>query len=243
MEGNDQVDMGKIREKIAKLMALGEDARGNTFESEAAMRQAAKLMAKYAIDAAEIQSRTGGAPVYNWTEVVVPLSTKRWVKNVVGWFSSLAVCVAKFTDCKAVFVTHPVYGRSIVFRGDAVDTLYAEYLLGHLRDTVQRQSAAFAGRRANKEAFRVGMVGKIGERMRQIKAEAAEAAQVDSGGFAMAIVNNKLAKRDERFGVAKYSTTKRTISPRGAADGSEAGNHVGFGRGVGRSNLALSHTG
>lgn len=48
----------RIRARVAKLMALGKDRAASEQEAETALRQAAKLMAKYAINASEIPDGT-----------------------------------------------------------------------------------------------------------------------------------------------------------------------------------------
>lgn len=46
--------MDSIQDKIAKLMAMATDGRGNETESETALRMAQALMTKHGIDAARL---------------------------------------------------------------------------------------------------------------------------------------------------------------------------------------------
>lgn len=230
-----------IRDKIAHLMAMGQDERTNQFEAEAALRQAEKLMRKHAIDAAEIQARTGTKPVYNWQRIMVPANNPP-AKNCVGWFSSLGCAVAKFTDCAAAWKRSVEHGMCIELRGDAVDVAYAVYLLKHLRDATRAESSRFAGSRREREDFRVAMVSRISVRMAALKREQREAlreAEQHSTGSALVVVDNKIALRDAALGAPKYGTSIRRGSDHFAANaGAAAGNRVGFGRPVGRDSYA-----
>lgn len=223
----------EIRAKIAKLMALGQDPAANQFEAEAAMRQAEKLMRKHAIDAAEIQARTGTKPVYDWQRVLVPASVPKPATTCIGWFGSLAIAVALFTDTAAAWRRHPAHGMCIELRGDATDVAYGVYLLKHLRDCVRRDAGAFAGTRRECESFRIEMVNQIGRRMRDLKAEQEAALREAVSGTALVVVDSKIALRDEAMGKPKYGHSTRRAA--GAdlyarAAGRAAGEAVGFGR-------------
>lgn len=236
-------NLADIRAKIAHLMAMGNDERTNQFEAEAALRQAEKLMRKHAIDAAEIQARTGTKPVYNWQRVSVPASVPRPATVCIGWFGSLAVAVAKFTDCAAAWKRHEQYGWCIELRGDAVDVAYGVYLLKHLRDSARRDSANFAGNRREREDFRIAMIGRISQRMETLKREqhAALRQAEHATGSALVVVNTKIALRDAAMGKPSYGTQSRRGSDDFArAAGHAAGDRVGFGRPVEHSTRALA---
>lgn len=64
--------MDNPKDKIAKLLAMANDGRGNEFEAEAALRQAEKLMRKHGIEAGELADHTGTKPIYKWHTVSVP---------------------------------------------------------------------------------------------------------------------------------------------------------------------------
>lgn len=235
----------EIRAKIAKLMALGNDEGANQFEAEAALRQAEKLMRKHAIDAADIQARTGTKPVYDWQKVLVPASIPG-ATTCIGWFGSLAIAVAVFTDCAAGWRRYPQFGMCIELRGDAMDVGYACYLLKHLRDAVRRDSAAFVGNRREREDFRLAMIERIKERTASLKAEQRaafqEAAQHGTGS-ALVVVDNKIALRDEAMGKPKYGQRKVRVGDLYARSaGAAAGDRVGFGRPVGHTpTAAIDH--
>lgn len=228
-------DTAAIRDKIAKLMALGQDLRANEFEAEAALRQAEKLMRAHAIDAAEIQARTGAKPAYNWQRVLIPCNPQTPGASCIGWFGSLAVAVATFTDCAAAWKRHPHYGMCIELRGDVADTGFAAYLLKHLRDDTRRESGKFAGSRRERESFRVAMVNRIAERVRELKRQQRDALRetATNCGSALVVVNNKIAERNAEFGAPSYGATRRRHGSAYAyGAGRAAGDRVGFGRPV-----------
>lgn len=244
-----------IKEKIAKLMAMAKDSRGNEFECEAALRQATKLMRLHNIDLAEISARTGTKPVYNWSTVNVPLNPKVPQSTTSTWIGSLAVGVAKLTDCKASYNMLAEHGMCIKLEGDAIDVQYAVYLLKHLRDTIRATSASapFATK-ADRETFRRAMVSRLCERMTAMRAESdAELRQSktmnEAGNViqntALVLVSQKIALRDAEFGKAQYKsgTGRRYADHNAASAGRNAGDRVGFGRPVGSSGVTkrLSH--
>lgn len=237
-------DTQDIKEKIAKLMAMAKDDRGNEFECEAALRQATKLMRLHNIDLAEISARTGTKLVYNWSTVNVPLNPKTPQSTTSMWIGSLAVGIAQLTDCKASYNDlKGQFGMCIKLEGDAIDVQYAVYLLKHLRDTIRATSAAapFATK-ADRETFRRAMVSRLCERMQAMRAESdaeLRRTELTSGGTALVLVSQKIALRDAQFGKARYSHkgSSRYASHSTASAGRSAADKVGFGRPVGSSGI------
>lgn len=224
----------EAKAKIAKLMALGTHETTNENEAEAALRQAAFLMRKHAIEQAELADATGAAATFEWATVHIPLDPARPVTGTIGWLGSLAVGIAEFTDTKASYSLKVPYGMCMTFQGEAVDVEYAAYLAKHLRDTIRRMSAEYKGRRADRELFRAGMVSRLRERMREYTAQRRADLQATptATGTAIAIVNRKLAERDSLFGKMKVVKKRRTTSGSAFAldCGRAAGDKVGFGR-------------
>lgn len=225
------IDQDNVRAKIAKLMALGQDPAANEFEAEAAMRQAEKLMRKFAIDAAEIVA-AGKAPKYDWQRICVPARAPVPVTTAVKWFGTLCVGIAKFTDCAASWKRTRDHGMCIEFRGDYADLMFAVYLAKHLRDCVRRDSQKFAGTRREREDFRHAMVSRIYQRMEMLKQEQRADLNKAACGNALVVVDNKIALRDEAFGQKpKYGSSGRRSSDSFAREaGRAAGDKVGFGR-------------
>ena len=222
------------RAKIEKLMAMANDGRGNEFEAEAALRQAEKLMRKHGIDAAELQDRTGAAPVYSWGAILVPAGAPKPVSTAVGWLGTIGVGIAKFTDTIVRWERHPLYGMCLSFRGDAFDVEFAVWLAKHLRDDARRQSAAFFGSRTEREDFRRAYAGRIHERMAQAARERREAFKTAGTGTALVVVDNKLALRDAHFGGGNEfcNGRGRRYNPYAREAGRAAGDRAGINRPV-----------
>lgn len=239
-------DIESIKEKVAKLMALGQDPGANQFEAEAALRQASALMRKHNIELAEIAERSGQKPVYNWRTVLVPASATPTRQTVV-WVGQLAAGIARFTDCKAEWKYGSQYGWCIAFSGDSVDVEYAVYLAKHLRDTVRAQSSVYSGGRADRETFRRAMVGRLVQRMSMLARETKEEmkAAAATGSTALVLVDRKIALRDEHFGAMKTRTAgSRQSNYSAAAAGTRAGDKVNFNRPLGhQAKSALPHVG
>lgn len=239
-------DQEAVRAKIAKLMALAQDAGANQFEAEAAMRQAEKLMRLHAIEAADIQAATGKKPQYDWARVLVPARVPVPVTTAVTWFGSLAVAVAKFTDTAAAWKRTAEHGMCIELRGDSCDLGYAVYLQKHLRDAIRHDSNKFAGTRREREDFRRAMVGRIAERLQALKREQREAMEkvATATSNALVIITSKIALRDEFFGHKPRYTSggNRHYDNYALGAGRAAGDKVGFGRPIGQSTTrALEH--
>jgi len=227
----------EAKAKIAKLMALGTHGATNENEAEAALRQAAALMRKHAIEEAELADARGAAQVFEWSSVSIPLDPRNPVRNAIGWLGTLAVGIANFTDTKASYVMRPPWGMCARFEGEAIDVEYAGYLMKHLRDTIRRMSAEYklASTRGHREDYRRGMVDRLIQRMERYKRETNDALRqhATAEGSALVVLDRKIAERDARFGPPEYHT--RSTSVRNAfheLSGQRDANNVGFGRPV-----------
>lgn len=258
--------MDDVKTKIAKLMAMAQDGRGNEFEMEAALRQAQKLMLRHGIDIAEIAAASGQAPRYDWVTVNVPAGAPHPVSSSPLWFGFLITAIAEFTDCHIAYKRIQGHGICAAFSGDNSDVQYAVWICKHLRDTIRAMSARYPGDRADRETFRKGMVRRLSERMAALRKEAREemkaaetaaateyaAAKIAghlSGGVnqpaassALALVDNKIALRNEQFGRQRTKTTRVNSGNSAARQaGAAAGDRVGFGRPIGQVRAAMSH--
>lgn len=228
--------MSDIKDRIAKLMALANDGRGNEFEAEAALRQAEKLMRKHGIDAAELQDRTGAKPVYEWSTVLVPAGAPQPVSTSPLWFGILISAIGKFADCKVSYKREPGHGICAAFSGDATDVQYAVWLCKHLRDDCRYQASQFQGDRAERESFRKAYASRISERMNALLRERKQAMEAikTTTGTALMVIDQKLALRDAQFGAQTYGRARSySARPRGYEAGRSAGDRAGFGRPVG----------
>lgn len=232
-----------IKQKIERLLAMGQDSRTNKFEAEAALRQAESMMRKHAIDRATIRARTGQAPVYNWRTVIIPASNPP-ARNVITWIGMLGMAVSEFTDTLSVWVRHPEHGTCIQFQGDEPDTIMAAYLMKHLRDSTRAESARHPGSRSSRETFRRSMAARLQERVQALKAERAASLAEDAPGEgnALVAVNNKLTERDKQFKNHGYTTSaqRRKRDDHAAQAGRSAGDRVGLNTPVTHQHAALN---
>jgi hypothetical protein len=230
------MDKETAKEKVAKLMAMATDGRGNAFEAEAAMRQAQKLMQKFGIDAAELYARTGEKPVYKWDVGFVVPSKRGPVKTLPLWFQLLATGVGIFTDCRVVGARETNLGVGIRFEGDETDVAYAMWLCEHLRDDCQYQSTlGFSGEPDEQKSFRKAYAIRVQMRMKAMVAERRQAfeAHKTSTGTALVVVDQKLVERDLVFGEQKFKQSRGIrLRQDGASAGDEAGRRANFSRPV-----------
>ena len=224
-----------IKAKIARLMAMGTHERSNQFEAEAALRQAAALMRKHAIEQSELADATGTGPRFDWITVDVAPDPKGNTKTAVLWIGTLAVSIAGFTDVKALWAGHPQRGMTVRFQGEATDVHYAVWLLEHLARCVRHDAGAYVGTRRERESFRRAMVARIGQRMKEIKQQQREDMRASvSESRALVLVDRKIALRDEQFGAMKVHErrSRRPADLHAMLAGQVAGERVGFGRPV-----------
>lgn len=238
--------MDSVKDKIAKLMAMATDGRGNEFEAEAAMRLAERLMRKHGIEVAELAGRTGQKPVYDWSTVNVP-ADKVPLRSIPRWLGVISYGIARFTDTMVSVHWMPVHGICLRFQGDAIDVQYAVWLAKHLRDDCRRQSAAFQATynvRREREDFRFGYAGRVQDRLMTLRRERDEALKtevVTSTSNALVVVNQKIALRDAEFGRQQVrNTSRRHSSAHARSSGRAAGDRVGLGRPLGGGSKLLS---
>lgn len=236
-------DLESVKEKVAKLMAMGTDGRGNEFEAEIALRQAEALMRKHGIDVAMLQDSTGAKPIYNWKSVHVPVHPKRAVKDAPLWFGWILVGVGRFTDTKVAYAAAAPHGLCAKFAGDEVDVEFAVYLCKHLRDECRNLSSLLTGA-VERETFRRGYASRVRSRMTNMRRErdAALREAVTSTGTALVVVEDKLALRDEQFGKQEYGRGGRAGIGGGSSNafaaGRAAGDRASFARPVGHTSQA-----
>lgn len=228
-------DREAIKAKIAKLMAMAIDGRGNEYEAEAAMRHAEKLMRKHRIEIAEVQEREGRKPVYNWSTVSVPAGAPRKLRTHPTWFNMLTFGIGIFTDVKVILSFHSEHGAVVKYQGDAIDVEYAVWLTKFLRDEIRNQSAVFDGDRVQKNSFRNAFASRVQSRMRDmVKERNEELTKIElksSNSTALTVVNDKIAQRDAEFGKPPKGKNVRFAKYFGGYEaGIRAGDNVRFDR-------------
>lgn len=151
--------------RIRALMAKTTDNGCTEAEAAAAAAAVDRLLATYEIDLDEVMVRE---------QEIVKLVVKIDGHDVK--FSGRRV--AEFTDCRA-WAT----GGDLVFLGFKVDTEIAEYLIQLFRRSIDREVSDYtmfnsdydeadrAGKQAMLTGFRMGMAGRLGERLTELKSK------------------------------------------------------------------------
>ena len=219
-------------------MAVAMDERGNGNEAERALAQAEALIRKFGIEQAEIAS-TEAESVFDWAEAFHAYGPpKNPAKSCPRWFQIVSTGVATFTDTIVRLQYHPEQGYGVGFYGDRADTLFAQWLVGYLKDSVwkalyrtRKDHPEWTGIEA--EDFRKAMAVRLSNRMRDLRrerdAEFAAAPHSQGAGTALVLVTDKLARRDVEFGAPKYKTSSVQVRDRTAAHkGLQAGDQIGF---------------
>lgn len=208
----EQEKLESAKLKVAKLLRLGQDGAASENEAETALRQAEALMRKYGIDRSQVL-KEGGQIEYKWESGYYDFGRDgQPVKKNPIWYQWLIVAIANFTDTIAYNSWDHARGCALVkFAGELEDVVLALWFAEYLKDAVRRGTRnANMGSSAGREAFRKAMSLRLCARMRQMREERT---RVFSTSTALVVVSDKLTKRDEHFGKAKYKTGKAvTIS-------------------------------
>lgn len=228
--------MDNVKDKINKLLAMANDARGNEHENEIAMRMAERLMREHNIEVADLEATTGKQTVYTWRSITIPVGEKAkpcaWHPL---WTGFLGTGVAAFTDCKVERENDPTYMCCMKFLGDETDIEYAAWLFKKLRDFGYAESQSVPGNQ--RETFRKAYAIRLCQRMRELRAErdAAMREAVTQTGTALMVVQNKLALRDAEFGKQRIRNTRVKYASQGFREGKSAADRATFNRPIGNS--------
>lgn len=234
----------RLLDKIRKLRNLGADARGNEHETEAALRQAAALMAQHAIAEAELDMRDldAGAVIMGECDVRPDGCTheqaqarmRKPMKDLPGWAGTLAVGCAQFCDCQVIGAWDRVAGRVLRFQGEKGDVTTARWLFGVLIASINNaQAASHYHGRSDATAFRSGAAGTLQVRLKRLaeerKATLRQAAV--SGSRALVVVDRKRELIAAHFKVAKYGKGRAREFTSARAAGQVAGGRMNIPQG------------
>ena len=215
--------MDNIKDKIAKLLATGQDDRGNESESETAMRLAEKLMRKHNISLSEVMERTGKLPDFE-----LGIKNIRIGKNIPKWLSIMSSGIGLFTDTRASLIHFGSYNY-VRFSGELNDLEYAEFLFHHLQSHCNKEAKSAKLGRSLSNSFRIGYAAKIQSRMTQYRNERSA---VKSGGTALAVINHKLQLVEQKYGQQHYRSSSIKLDTGAYAQGKAAGDRATFGKQV-----------
>lgn len=208
----------RMLEKVRKLLAMGTDSRGNSNESETAMRQANKLMAEFGIEESEIDMQALDRDELVYGEVPVnldgmPAGTGKAYTQVPAYIGILSLGVAIFTDTIAVNRRGPDNRISLVYRGEKGDVILAKWLFCTLvKDIRLEQVLSGFTTREHANSFRTACASTLQGRMKALRAErqAMYQSAAATGNRALVVLDRKQEKMKSLFG--EQSTKKATTS-------------------------------
>lgn len=201
------MDLNKVKERIAKLLAMAEN-NGNEHEAARAADRARRLMDQYQLDRMDVEQSASdfGYEYAGESYAFQP----RWK----GW---LATAVAKFNDCQCRLVVAPSNGVRVRYRtrweGYAEDVTLClamfEYFTAVIENATSKDQLARGYTRYNarvgtifKEYMTTTLSVRLGELMTQREAET----PVTSSGTGLAVY--KANQVEAQFGAVKYTPQK-----------------------------------
>jgi len=208
--------------KLRKLLAMGQDGRGNENEAETALRQAEALMRKHGLELSDVN--TAADIGYDFHRELMEL--EHGVKVPI-WINLLAAGIESFTDT----VFHIVQIRApyadnlkvqrVLFCGVREDVMLASWLLRYLMEAIDKER-----KRDNVgvhvDTYRKAAAGSLQRRMFVLREERNVAFQAGTG-TALVVVDQKKAAVSEKFGSSK----QQEIVSKGASDIAAKGRAAG----------------
>lgn len=211
--------------RIAKLLAIANDGRGDPNEAAAAARMAESIMRKFQIEHADVISielNKGAAESFADEDVGSSLNPEGYSKESSGWSGILAVAVAKLHDCQARFVRTAKHGKTLRFSGYAADAQMARFTYCYLVSQMAQATKLYQREcgynvRATSEAFRRGFNSSLCELLKKALLDKQAAMQAESTSRGLVIVKaNAVAKH---FGAVKYRSAGGYSTRQGDAFG------------------------
>lgn len=201
------MDLNKVKERIAKLLAMAEN-NGNEHEAAQAAARARKLMDQYQLDRMDVEQAASdfGYEYAGESYAFMP-----------RWKSWLATAVAKFNDCQARLVRAPSGGHKPRYRirweGYAEDVTLClamfEYFTAVIETATSKDQLYRGYTRYNARVgtiFKEYMTSTLTERLRALMAQREAEAPVTSTGTGLAVYKaNQVAAQ---FGEAVYKQQK-----------------------------------
>jgi hypothetical protein len=224
--------------RIAKLLAIAQDGRGDPNEAAAAARMAESIMRKYQIEHADLISvelNKGAAESFADEDVGSSLDPEGKSKESSGWSGILAVAVAKLHDCQARFVRTAKHGKTLRFSGYAADAQMARFTYCYLVSQMVQATKAYQREcsynvRAESEAFRRGFNTSVCKLLADARRAKLAEMQSESASRGLVVLkDNAVAKH---FGDIRYRSagSYRTRQGDAYSSGREQGSRVDVNR-------------
>lgn len=244
---NTSENLAGVMRRIAKLLAIAEDSRGDPNECAAAARMAESVMRKYQIDHAYVigaELQRGGDDAFGSEDVGSTLNPEGYSHDSSGFAGILAVAVALLHDCQVRYTRTEKHGKTIRFSGYTGDAQMCRFTYIYLVDQMVRAAGAYrktpegkwAGR-AGAEAFRRGFNSAVVKLLHDATRAKAADMQVASTSRDLVIVKSTAVAK--HFGDIKYRKSAGHFTKQGEAysRGRDEGSKVDVGR------RGISHSG
>lgn len=221
-------DRKKILDRIRKLLRMADDVSSPN-EAAIAARRAMHLMTEHNLSNADVV--TAGMTAEDFEAHHHGPAYRAFPLHL----SSLAVGVARYTDCRARFDWKAgTVLKQIVFEGEVGDLEVCKYLWTYLSRTVdrlcKRSGVTYVGPRTS---FKKGCVHEICNTLARMKREDAATDKVESDGKSVILLDKKELMMNTKFGLVKYSKGRQSVSDGRAYEaGGEAGRGVSIRKGV-----------
>lgn len=203
-------DMNRITDKIRKLLAMANDARGNEQERDTALRQAYALLVKHNLDMADVEASAHEAEDPRIKNEFESWSQK-WAKGIFHSMAKLFFCTyyssrkINATKCRHVFV-----GRS----GNATTAaLMGEYIVTSILRECRRNYVHNLA--PESRSFAIGAADRIWQRVVQLTAQTQAEA---SPGTALVLVDLYKAEANANEAFIKEQGTELVVKKTRQAD-------------------------
>lgn len=203
---NENIDLAKIKDRIAKLLRMAADS-SSPEEAAIAAGRARSMMDKYQIDAMDVSSLN---------EVFLSKNASMMLKNFPVWMQVLGVQVARYNDCQAVYEygNHEVSGiggaKAIQFRGYTSDVELAIEMYKRLCEAVDRLAVEYQKERGiEKYDPKIGAQFKSGAAtaiIGNLGAMTVEREKIEHSTKGTALVAFKAKAVEAEFGKVNYSS-------------------------------------
>lgn len=168
-------------DKIRKLLAMGNDERGNEQERETALRQAHALLVKHNLTIADVGS---SAPQEQREERKTKLSVFPWARGIAHSMAQLFFCTYYFQRGAGKLATHAFIGK----QSNAITAQeMAEYVVGSVFKELRKRFGSETSPEAR--SFAVGVEASIRQRCATLRREAEAASQPSSDGRALVLAS------------------------------------------------------
>ncbi len=163
----------KIIEKVQKLLAFGNDFRGNEKEAAAFISNAQDLISRYQIEEAELQSKSDIPLVFTHEYI------ETGKKSSILWKEKLIFIIADVNNCKCLIHTIPAdddhekwsHGfKKYLIGGTASNIEIVKMLFELITNQVEYFTKLMNCKgKTESNSYRLGMTTRIGQRLRDSK--------------------------------------------------------------------------